>query len=111
MDVVHKRRRGVSDEYQRQSTANDNYRKLADILLAAQIGEKNSLAGAVYQGKSDAKNAGATTKTETPKMNIVVTRSIPRSIIFPVPPWYIKIRSGGPAHLDSALISAGIRIS
>jgi hypothetical protein len=44
------------------------------------------LAGAIYGGNSDAKKAGATTKHDTPKMNIVVIRSIPRKMVFPVPP-------------------------
>lgn len=105
MDVVDKRRRRVRDEEERQSTPNHSY-KISLTLDCAD--SDNSLAGAVYQGKSAEKNAGATTKHETPKINIVVTRSIPRNIIFPVPPWYIKIRSGGPVRLNSAVKLAGM---
>jgi hypothetical protein len=47
---------------------------------------KYILAGARYEGNSLAKNAGATTRTETPKRNIVVIRSTPKNIILPVPP-------------------------
>lgn len=54
------------------------------------------LAGPRYDGKSEDMKAGATTRQETPKRKIVVIRNIPRNIVRPVPPWYIKIFSGGP---------------
>lgn len=43
-------------------------------------------AGAKYHGYSAAANAGATTRHDTPKRKIEVSRSIPRNIVGPVPP-------------------------
>lgn len=49
----------------------------------------------MYHGKSDIKKAGATTKHETAKTKMVVILIIPIKTVFPVPPWYIRIRCGG----------------
>ena len=46
---------------------------------------RDVLNGAIYQGNSSAKNAGAMIKVETPHTKIVAVRSIPRNTIRPVP--------------------------